>query len=99
MKLKLVLATIALSLTTTVMADGAGDAITAAKAARDEAKAVGFEWLHMKPMIKQAEALAKDGKSEKAIEIANQVVKHGKAALAQAKLGKTASPEQYHLKK
>ena len=74
------------------MADGAADAIKAAKAAQKEAKAVGFEWLHMGPMIKQAEALAKDGKGEKAIEIANKVVMHGKAALAQAKLGETAGP-------
>ena len=95
MKLKLVLATLALSLTTLAtpaMADDAADAIKAAKSAQKEAKAVGFEWTKMGDMIKKAEALAKDGKGKKAIKIANTVVKHGKAALAQAKLAESAGP-------
>ncbi len=92
MKLKLILATLALSLTTAAMAGGAADAIKAAKDAQKEAKAVGFEWTKMGDMIKKAEALAKDGKEKKAIKIANTVVKHGKAALAQAELAKKAGP-------
>ncbi len=92
MKLKLILATLALSLTTAAMAGGAADAIKAAKNAQKEAKAVGFEWTKMGDMIKKAEALAKDGKEKKAIKIANTVVKHGKAALAQAELAKKAGP-------
>ena len=92
MKFKLVLATLALSLTTAAMAGDAADAIKAAKAAQKEAKTVGFEWTAMGSMIKKAEALAKDGKKKEAIKIANDVVKHGKAALAQAELAKTAAP-------
>ena len=95
MRIKLALATIALSLTTLTtpaMAGGAADAIKAAKDAQKEASAVGFEWTKMGDMIKKAEALAKDGKEKKAIKLANTVVKHGKAALKQAKLAETAGP-------
>jgi len=95
MKLKLVLATLALSLTTLTapaMADGAADAIKAAKAAKKEAATAGFEWTTMGKMIKKAEKLAKDGKGKKATKIANQVVAHSKAALKQAALAKSAGP-------
>ena len=93
MKLKFLLATLAFSLTTSVaMAGGAADAISAAKAAQKEAKSVGFEWRDMGKMIKKAEKLAKEGKSKKAIKIANTVVMHGKAAMKQAALAKTAGP-------
>ncbi|MEE9309724.1 MAG: hypothetical protein V3U64_01765 [Cocleimonas sp.] len=92
MNLKLVLATLALSLTTSAMAGGAADAIKAAKAAKKEAAAAGFEWRDMKKMIKKAEALAKDGKEKKAIKVANTVVMHSKAALKQAALAKSAGP-------
>ena len=92
MKLKLALATLALSLTTAAMAGGADDAIKAAKAAQKEAATAGFEWTATGKMIKKAEALAKDGKKKKAIKLANEVVKHGKAALKQAALAKTAGP-------
>lgn len=93
MKLKLVLATLALALTTSVAtAGGAADAISAAKTAQKEAKAVGFEWRDMGKMIKKAEKLAKEGKGKKATKIANMVVMHGKAAMKQAALAKTAGP-------
>ncbi len=92
MNLKLVLATLAFSLTTSAMAGGAADAIKAAKAAQKEAKAVGFEWRDMGKMIKKAEKLAKAGKGKKAIKIANTVVMHGKAALKQAAVAKSAGP-------
>lgn len=98
MRIKLVLATLALSLTTTLtmstaIAGGSAlDAIKAARAAQKEAKAVGFEWTAMGKMVKKAEALAKEGKDKKAIAIANAVVKHGKAALKQAALAKSAGP-------
>ena len=96
MKLKLALATLALSLTTLAtpaMAGGdAQKAIEAAKTAQKEAKSVGFEWSKMGKMIKKAEALAKDGKNKKAIKIANTVVMHGKAAMKQAALAKSAGP-------
>ena len=93
MKLKLVLATLALALTTSVAtAGGADHAIAAAKTAQKEAKAVGFEWRDMGKMIKKAEKLAKEGKDKKAMKIAHQVVMHGKAAMKQAALAKTAGP-------
>ncbi len=92
MKLKLVLATLALSLTTAAMADGAGDAIKAAKAAQKEAAAAGFEWTATGKMIKKAEALAKDGKEKKAIKIAKAAEMHSKAGLKQAALAKSAGP-------
>ena len=92
MRLKLALATLALSLSTAAMAGGAADAIKAAKAAQKEAKAVGFEWRDMGKMIKKAEALAKEGKDKKATKIANTVVMHGAAALKQAELAKSAGP-------
>jgi len=93
MKLKFLLATLAFSLTTSVaMAGSAADAISAAKTAQKEAKAVGFEWRDMGKMIKKAEKLAKEGKGKKAIKIANTVVMHGKAAMKQAALAKTAGP-------
>ena len=96
MKLKLVLATLALSisaLSTPAMASNdAKKAIEAAKTAQKEAKSVGFEWTTMGKMIKKAEALAKDGKDKKAIKIANTVVMQGKAAMKQAALAKSAGP-------
>jgi len=92
MKLKLVLATLALSLSTAAMAGGAGDAIKAAKAAQKEAAAAGFEWTATGKMIKKAEALAKDGKEKKAIKIAKAAEMHSKAGLKQAALAKSAGP-------
>ncbi|MCF6188993.1 MAG: hypothetical protein L3J51_00775 [Cocleimonas sp.] len=95
MKLKLVLATLALSLTTLTtpaMAGGADDAIKAAKSANKEAAAAGFAWTATGKMIKKAEALAKDGKEKKAIKIAKAAEMHSKAGLKQAALAKSAGP-------
>lgn len=96
MNLKHVLAMLALSLTTLAvtpaMASDTQKAIDAARSAQKEAKAVGFEWRDMGKMIKKAEKLAKAGKDKKAIKVANTVVMHGKAALKQAALAKTAGP-------
>ena len=92
MKLKLALATLALSLTTAAMAGGAADAIKAAKASQKEAKSLGFEWRDMGKMIKKAEALAKDGKEKKAIKIANTVAGQIGMIRKQAALAKTAGP-------
>ncbi len=92
MKLKLLLATLALSISAAAMANKAEDAISAAKKAQKEAAAVGFEWTLMGKMIKKAEEAAKAGKDKKAIELANNVIKQGKAALKQAEVAKTAGP-------
>ena len=95
MKLKLALATLALSLTaltTPAMAGGADDSIKAAKAAQKEAATAGFEWTATGKMIKKAEALAKDGKEKKAIKVAKAAEMHSKAGLKQAALAKSAGP-------
>ena len=96
MNLKLVLATLTLSLTTLAMtpamAGGAGDAIKAAKAANKAAVASGFGWTATSKMIKKAEALAKDGKNKKAIKLAKEAEMHSKAGLKQAALAKSAGP-------
>jgi len=73
MKLKLVLATLALSLTTLAVTPAmAGDtqkAIEAARSAQKEAKAVGFEWRDMGKMIKKAENLLKPEKTKKQLKL------------------------------
>lgn len=92
MKFKLILATLMFAMSSVVMAGGAQDAISAAKAAQKQAKSVGFEWRDMGKLIKKAEAAAKDGKDKKAIKLANTVVKQGKEAVLQAKVAKTAGP-------
>lgn len=90
--MKIVLAALVFSLSSTVMADGAKEAINAAKKARNEASAVGFEWRDMGKMIKKAETAEKSGKGEKAIQLANRVIMQSKQALKQAQLAKTAGP-------
>ncbi|MEE9326721.1 MAG: hypothetical protein V3U71_05445 [Cocleimonas sp.] len=97
MKIKFLLAILTLSLATfsvsTVHAgDNATSAIDAAKTARKEAKALGFEWRDMGKLIKKAEAAAKDGKAKKAIKIAKVVSGQLAAIKAQAKVAKTAGP-------
>jgi len=92
-RLKFLLATLTLALSTTVMAGGsADDAIKAAKAAQKEAKSLGFEWRDMGKTIKKAEAAAKDGKEKKAIKLANKISGQIEAIRAQAKLAATAGP-------
>ena len=92
MKLKILLATLALTLSSGAMANKTTDAIDAAKKAKKAAAAVGFEWTSMGKLIKKAEAAAKKGKDKKAIKLANNVVSQSKAALKQAELAKTAGP-------
>jgi len=92
MKLKLLLATLALTISAGAMANKTEDAIKAAKKAKKEAATAGFEWTTMGKLLKKAEAAAKDGKDKKAIKLANTVVFQSKAALKQAELAKTAGP-------
>lgn len=91
-RLKFLLATLTLALSTTVMASSADDAIAAAKAAQKEAKSLGFEWRDMGKTIKKAEAAAKEGKEKKAIKLANKIAGQIDAIRAQAKLAETAGP-------
>lgn len=97
MKLKLTLATLALSLSTAlsslaVASDDPAASIKAAKAAQAEAKKLGFEWRDMGKNIKKAEALAKEGKNKKAIKIASNIAGQLDAIKKQAELAKTAKP-------
>ena len=92
MKLKLILAALTLTFSTGVMADAVSDAIAAAKAAQKEASALQFEWRDMGKSIKKAEALAKDGKKDKAIKLANKIAKQLDAIKKQAAIAKTAGP-------
>ena len=86
MKLKILLATLALTLSSGAMANKTTDAIDAAKKAKKAAAAVGFEWTSRGKLIKKAEAAAKKGKDKKAINLANNVVIQSKAARKQAEL-------------
>ena len=92
MKLKLTIIALALSFSSIVVAGNAKDSIAAAKKAQKEAKAVGFEWNDMGKMIKKAEALSKDGKDKKAMEVADKVTSQLAAIKKQAELAKTAGP-------
>jgi short-subunit dehydrogenase len=92
MKMKILLATMTLFVSSMVVAQSPQDAIKAARAAQKEAKSVGFEWRDMGKVIKKAEAAAKDGKSDKAVKLANKVVAQSKQALMQAEVAKTAGP-------
>lgn len=92
MKFKLLLATLALTISAGAMANKTQDAISAAQNAKKEAAAAGFEWMFMGKMIKQAEAAAKKGDDKKAMKLANKVILQGKAALKQAAAAKTAGP-------
>jgi hypothetical protein len=95
MKHKIVLATLLLTITSVsipAFAGGAADAIDAAKKSQKEAKALGFEWRDMGKMIKKAEALAKEGKEDKAIKIANKIAAQIEPIKKQAELAKTAGP-------
>ena len=92
MKFKLLLATLALTISAGAMANKSQDAIDAARKIKKETAAVGFEWMFMGKMLKQAEAAAKKGDDKKAIKLANTVILQGKAALKQAAIAKNAGP-------
>jgi len=92
MKLKLLLATLALTISAGAMANKTQDTISEAKQAKKAAATAGFEWTTMGKLIKQAEAAAKKGDDKKAMKLANTVIFQSKAALKQAELAKTAGP-------
>ncbi len=61
----------------------AASAISAAVAAKKKAASVGGEWRDIGKMIKQAEKLAKEGKTEKAIKLAETAKKQGELGYEQ----------------
>ena len=60
------------------------DAVKDANASIDKAKAVNYEWRDSRKMLKKADKLNKEGKSEKAMELVSSAQKQGELAVAQA---------------
>lgn len=71
---------------------GAAAAISAAKASNKGAKSAGYEWRDTGKMIKKAEKLAGEGKTEAAIKLAKKAEMQGKVAQVQATSQKNAGP-------
>jgi hypothetical protein len=84
---------LALSISFTVSAGEVSDAIKAAKSARKEAIALGFEWRDMGKTIKKAEKAAKAGDDQKAIKLAKIVSGQLHAIRKQAAFAKSAGPK------
>ena len=59
-------------------------AYAAAAAARKTVGKAGYEWRDTRKMLRQARKLAKKGKYEKAIELANRARRHSELGLVQA---------------
>ncbi len=72
----------------------AAAAISAAKASKKKASSVGGEWRDTGKMIKKAEKLAEEGKTEKAIKMANKAEKQGQLGYKQANEQKGATLRQ-----
>ncbi len=88
----LTVATLSFSAISTTYAADATAAIEAAKKETSVAAKAGFEWKNWKKMFEKAAAAIKDGKTDKAIKIAEQLKFQGLAAQKQAELAKTAGP-------
>ncbi|MGV6859338.1 MAG: SoxXA-binding protein [bacterium] len=61
----------------------AAEAISAAAAAQKKAASVGGEWRDIGKMIKKAKALAKEGKTDKAIKLAEKAKMQGELGYEQ----------------
>jgi len=72
--------------TTTAIAAGmsAEEAIVAAKEAQKQAQSVGGQWRDTSKMIKKAEKLLKEGKSEEAAKLAQEAEAQGMLGYMQA---------------
>ncbi len=88
----LTVATLSLGAISTTYAADATAAIDAAKKETSTAAKAGFEWKNWKKMFEKAAAAVKDGKTDKAIKIAEQLKFQGLAAQKQAEAAKTAGP-------
>ena len=69
-----------------VQASSFESAVTEAKIELDKAKAVNYEWRDSRKLLKKAEKLNKEGKTDKAIKLVNKAKMQGKLAVAQAEL-------------
>ena len=68
------------------------DEIKKATAEIDNAKAAGFEWRDSRKMLKKAQKLSDDGKTEEAQKLVKKAMEQGKIAAAQAKDQMHADP-------
>jgi hypothetical protein len=83
-KSKIQLSTLVISmLAASATQAGSEAAIASAERAQQAAAAVGYEWRDTAKMIKDAQKLAAEGKTDEAITLANKAEREGKDALAQ----------------
>jgi len=67
------------------------EAVKEANISINNAKAVNYEWRDSRKLLKKADKLNKEGKTDKAIKLANKAKKQGELAVAQAKLQASVS--------
>ncbi|VAW51474.1 hypothetical protein MNBD_GAMMA06-921 [hydrothermal vent metagenome] len=60
------------------------DAVKDANASIDSAKAANYEWRDSRKMLKKADKLNKEGKTDKAMKLVTKAKSQGKLAVAQA---------------
>ena len=72
-------------------ADNYENAVKEANASIDNAKAVNYEWRDSRKLLKKADKLNKEGKTDKAMKLVNKAKKQGKLAVAQAEQQSTVS--------
>ena len=77
---------ICLSAAAAAQASSYEQAVSEATAAIDAAKAVNYEWRDSRKMLKQANKLHKEGKSDEAMKLVTKARDQGKLALSQAQL-------------
>ena len=66
-------------------------AVIDATASIDNAKKLNYEWRDSRKLLKQAEKLNKEGKTDKALNLLAEAKKQGEMAVAQAKLQASVS--------
>ncbi len=62
------------------------DAVKSAKASLDQANAVNYEWRDSRKLLKKADKLNKEGKTDKAMKLVAEAKQQGEMAAAQASL-------------
>jgi len=88
----LTVATLSLGTASSTFAADATASLDAAKKATSAAQKAGHGWTIWKKMFEKANAAVKDGKTDKAIKIANALMTQGLAAQKQAEVAKRAGP-------
>lgn len=67
------------------------DALKAANASIDQAKAANYEWRDSRKLLKKADELHKEGKTDNAIALINKAKQQGELAVLQAQQQKTVN--------